>query len=198
METAPSPNELQPVPGTLDYYATVDGRIWDAKQQRWPKLSQHSLGYVQMGVRQPDGTFKPAKVHRLVAMAFLPNPENKYSVNHKDGNKTNNAVANLEWATMKENIQQARLTGLLTTKAGTESPLYGRSLTPEIRRKLSDAKKGERHPKFSGTYLTPKGEFAAASAAACACAISTRQILRLCKGGAHKAEGWDFRPTTAT
>ena len=53
-------------------------------------------------------------IHRLLGRAFLPNPENKAHINHIDGNKTNNHLSNLEWATEQENTQHAVATGLMT------------------------------------------------------------------------------------
>ena len=55
---------------------------------------------------------KNFRIHRLVAMAFIENLENKETVNHIDGNKQNNNVENLEWATRKEQTQHALRTGL--------------------------------------------------------------------------------------
>ena len=60
-----------------------------------------------------DGTEKYFKVHRLVAFAFIPNPENKPYINHIDCNPSNNCVTNLEWCTPKENIQYAQQLGRL-------------------------------------------------------------------------------------
>lgn len=60
-----------------------------------------------------DGARKMTYVHRLIAQAFIPNPDNLPEVNHKDGNKRNNHVDNLEWCTGNQNRKHARDTGLL-------------------------------------------------------------------------------------
>jgi hypothetical protein len=63
-------------------------------------------GYVKMSNPSPTSS-TPLAVHRVVATAFLPNPNNLPVVNHKDFNKQNNAVDNLEWVTQQENAQHS-------------------------------------------------------------------------------------------
>ena len=77
----------------------------------------NTAGYAS--VRLPD---KNHLVHRMVAEAFIPNPENKPQVNHKDGNKRNNNASNLEWVTPKENMAHAWANGLV----GEKHPVYSK------------------------------------------------------------------------
>lgn len=81
-------------------------RLWHgAYTSVSPKIVSQYLvcGYKKVKLRNYDGETKMVSVHRLVAMAFLPNPNNYPQVNHKDEIKTNNCVDNLEWCTAKYN-----------------------------------------------------------------------------------------------
>jgi hypothetical protein len=72
------------------------------------KLQSDQDGYKTVCISK-----KAIKVHRAVAEAFIPNPNNKPQVNHIDGDKSNNKVENLEWATQSENMQHASRTGFI-------------------------------------------------------------------------------------
>lgn len=72
------------------------------KRERLLKLQDNGLGYKRICVREND-VKKFLYIHRLVAQAFIPNPENKPCVNHIDNNPENNTVENLEWCTKQEN-----------------------------------------------------------------------------------------------
>lgn len=75
------------------------------------KLHKDKNGYININLYLEK---KPKRhlIHRIVAVAFIPNPENKPQVNHKDGNKENNNINNLEWNTCSENTQHSYDTGL--------------------------------------------------------------------------------------
>lgn len=70
-------------------------------------------GYEMVTLSREDKVREKIFVHRVVAIAFIPNPENKPHINHKDGVKKNNAVSNLEWCTIAENNRHGFLTGLI-------------------------------------------------------------------------------------
>lgn len=83
-----------------------------------------------------DGIYKSMLIHRLVAGAFIPNPNNLETVNHKDGNRQNNNIVNLEWLNRADNIRHGFENGLYTcqieviiVKKETKDAYYFRSLS---------------------------------------------------------------------
>lgn len=105
------------IPGCDGKFQISDtGRIINRKTglERKPYVNEN--GYCIVGIYDSEkGVSVQHRVHRLVAEAFIPNPAHKRTVNHKDGNKQNNVVDNLEWATHSENLEHARRTGLKPT-----------------------------------------------------------------------------------
>lgn len=87
-----------------------NGRL-DNREGKFLKPKTDKYGY-QHVILTKNRKRKDYQVHRLVAQAFIPNLENKPTVNHKDGNKCNNCVENLEWATFKEQKNHSIKNGL--------------------------------------------------------------------------------------
>lgn len=85
------------------------------KQSEEKKLKHNWLPRKYVGLSK-NGKSKRFYVHRLVAAAFIENPNNSTDVNHKDGNPFNNEVENLEWVSRKENIQHAFANKLIKTE----------------------------------------------------------------------------------
>jgi len=89
------------------YQISDKGNIYSITKNRLMKPGKCGNGYLKVVLCKSKHDHKNMMIHRLVAEAFLPNPEGKRTVNHKDGNKLNNSVSNLEWNTYSENLKHA-------------------------------------------------------------------------------------------
>lgn len=103
---------MKQIPFAHDYYLDKDGNIYSSKRG-WnkkklnPSIDMRAGGYYRLKIITNDNEKVSMFIHRLMALTFLPNPENKEEVNHIDGNKLNNNLSNLEWVTKKENMLHA-------------------------------------------------------------------------------------------
>lgn len=101
--TADDKIEIQGYEGL--YSVTSDGRVWSHKRAKFLKACPNSRGYYVVTLRGHGKSTK--SVHRLVADAFIDYVDGKDQINHIDGDKSNNAVSNLEWCSSSENHRHA-------------------------------------------------------------------------------------------
>lgn len=103
------------------YAITEGGKIWS-----YPKRGKHKGIWLRPFINTRTGypcvelLNRPKPVHRLVAITFIPNSRKLPEVNHKNGNKLDFSIQNLEWVTRSENIVHAFRTGLMVARKGTE------------------------------------------------------------------------------
>ena len=88
----------------FEYYTIYEnGDIWSDYKKGLLKPSLNNMGYYKVNLYK-DGKVYYKKIHRLLAIAFIPNPENKLEIDHIDRVRTNNNLSNLRWVTHKENM----------------------------------------------------------------------------------------------
>ncbi len=124
---------IVPIKDFPDYFVDDEGNVYSRKYHH--TLNKHcelkkikpveNRGYLRVGLYKNNRQIQK-NVHRLVADSFIPNPDNKPQINHKNGEKNDNRVSNLEWVTSAENINHAfkvlHRKGALFGKTGDKHP----------------------------------------------------------------------------
>lgn len=105
------------VKGFKGYQVSECGNVKSDSRGESSGWVTNKYGHKKVRLYQGDGSYKDMYLHRLVAQAFIPNPQNKPEVNHIDNNPLNNEVSNLEWVTHKENMQHAAEQGRMKSKS---------------------------------------------------------------------------------
>lgn len=112
-----NPVEFREVPGFSGYLVSRDGRIYSLFRNKFLRQGVSKFGYNRVGLYStPGGKPKWVAVHRIVAQAFLPNPENLPQVNHKNEIKTDNRAENLEWCSCSYNINYGKRNDTVSKK----------------------------------------------------------------------------------
>lgn len=110
--------EMKPIPGFEDYLISKDGKVYSTKTDKFFNPSKTKDGYLKVALRG-NGKSYYFRVHKLVAMTYLDNPKGLTEVNHKDFNRRNNCLENLEWISHDDNIEYSKK----NNRFKTEKPL---------------------------------------------------------------------------
>lgn len=150
-----------PVPGYEAHYSVSShGRVFSNNYRRSGKVKELAQSAL-VDVRRASATFyrrakmfhidpkSPVAIHRLVALAFVPNPLGLPVVNHIDGDKGNNFASNLEWCTVAKNAQHAEAAGLSNHPAGED---HGMAVLTEAQAREIKARL-KKEPPYRGQLL---------------------------------------------
>ena len=96
-------NEIKGFEDFKGYAITSCGKVWSFKTNRFLKPRKNNKGYLQVWLTNGNGYGKSVAIHRLVALAYILNPNNLETVDHIDENKEHNYINNLRWMTREEN-----------------------------------------------------------------------------------------------
>lgn len=110
--------DMKPIPGFNDYLISTTGKVYSTKTNKFLNPSKTKDGYLKVALRGNNKAYY-FRVHKLVAMTYLENPNNLPEVNHKDFNRANNNLENLEWISHNDNIEYSKL----ENRFKTEKPL---------------------------------------------------------------------------
>lgn len=90
------------IDGYENYLIQEDGKIFNIKRNSKMKLQKNKFGYIKVGLTNSNGKYKMFYHHRLLAIHFIQNPENKKEIDHIDKNPSNNRLENLRWVNKSE------------------------------------------------------------------------------------------------
>ena len=137
------------------YQISEDGMIWSNIYNKYLAYKKDSDGYHDILLVCEDGKRRHFRVHRLVAMTYIGNPENLPVVMHLDNNKSNNHYSNLKWGTVQENTQQAYLDGCCSCNKPVY--LYDRK-SKELIKEFNSIGELVRYFNFDEGYITALGK----------------------------------------
>lgn len=208
--------ELRPICGFPRYAISEYGEVVDLLKERVVSQIKGNTGYLCVNLYDTENKKNFKSVHRLVAIAYMPNPRQYKEVNHVSGNKHNNHYVNLQWCSRTDNTLHAIFNKLRTPRL---VPYF--LISPETREIVRFPSKKEaslaikQEPKFKGwkifpTTLLPKlgvslpvlafdsddyfiSTYQNSKAAADELNLSHRSVTEICRGTYHSAKGYTFK-----